>query len=221
MDKILCKGISKIFPQEVSIKYQDLCFERGRSYLILGGSGCGKSTLLNMIAGILEPAEGIIEYDLKNGEEKVSLTSLSQKERDRFRILNIGYVYQDFKLIDEMSVEDNLNILRLETKKLNDIGECLEKLGIGDKRRSKVADLSGGQKQRVAVARAILKNPQVLLADEPTGNLNAAVGRQIVKELTEMSKDRFLIVVSHDESLREFFTDVVVLDDIIETKLLS
>lgn len=219
MEKITCTGITKEYPGEVRITYNDIEFEKGHSYLILGGSGCGKSTLLNMIAGVLSASTGKIIYE--SDEKSIDLTALSMKERDKFRIMNIGYIYQDFKLIDEMTVEDNLDVLRLETTNLSDMDECLQTLGILDKKKSKVKNLSGGQKQRVAIARAMLKNPLIMLADEPTGNLNAEVGRQMVKELTELSKDKFLIVVSHDETLIPFFTDVVRLDSIAKSELLK
>lgn len=219
MEKITCTGITKEYPGEVRITYSDIEFEKGHSYLILGGSGCGKSTLLNMIAGVLSASTGKITYE--SDEKSIDLTALSMKERDKFRIMNIGYIYQDFKLIDEMTVEDNLDVLRLETTNLSDMDECLQTLGILDKKKSKVKNLSGGQKQRVAIARAMLKNPLIMLADEPTGNLNAEVGRQMVKELTELSKDKFLIVVSHDETLIPFFTDVVRLDSIAKSELLK
>lgn len=220
MERILCTGITKEYPKEVRITYEDIEFIKGHSYLILGGSGCGKSTLLNMVAGILPCSTGSITYGDENGQNTV-LTDLSMKERDKFRIMNIGYIYQDFKLLDEMTVEDNLNVLRLETHDLMDMDECLASLGIADKKKSKVSNLSGGQKQRVAIARAMLKNPLIMLADEPTGNLNAEVGKKMVKDLIEMTKDKFLIVVSHDETLISFFTDTIRLDKISTSKLIE
>ena len=101
-------NLSKHFKNETAIDYRDLVFERGKSYMLLGASGCGKSTLLNMIAGILSPDSGSIEIA---GEVT---SSKPQKERDKFRINNIGYIFQDFKLIPEMTVIDNINILKLE-----------------------------------------------------------------------------------------------------------
>ena len=105
---IKVKNVSKHFANETAIDYSDITFEKGKSYMLLGASGCGKSTLLNMIAGILSPESGTIEIA---GED---MTKKSQKEKDKFRIQKIGYIFQDFKLIPEMSVIDNINILRLE-----------------------------------------------------------------------------------------------------------
>ena len=101
-------NLSKHFQNETAIDYRDLVFEDGKSYMLLGASGCGKSTLLNMIAGILSPESGSIEI---GGEE---MSSKTQKEKDKFRINKIGYIFQDFKLIPEMTVIDNINILKLE-----------------------------------------------------------------------------------------------------------
>ena len=102
------KNVSKQFQNETAIDYKDITFESGKSYMLLGASGCGKSTLLNMIAGILSPTSGSIIIDGVNMQEK------SQKEKDKFRIEKIGYIFQDFKLITEMTVMDNINILNLE-----------------------------------------------------------------------------------------------------------
>jgi putative ABC transport system ATP-binding protein len=197
------KGLKKQFQNETVIKYDDLAFEGGKSYMLLGASGCGKSTLLNMIAGILSPSEGEIIIDGRN------MTSLSQKERDSFRIKEIGYIFQDFKLLNEMSVIDNIDILRLEGVSTEKAPQILSELGILEKKNSKVKHLSGGQKQRVAIARALVKEPSIILADEPTGNLNFAIGEQVISELMKSSRGKTLIAVTHDERLKKYF-DVVI-----------
>ena len=190
-------NLSKHFQNETAIDYSDLVFEDGKSYMLLGASGCGKSTLLNMIAGILSPESGTIEIA---GEE---MSSKSQKEKDKFRINKIGYIFQDFKLIPEMSVIDNINILRLEKVDTSSADEVLESLGILDKKHKKVKNLSGGERQRVAIARAIVKKPDIILADEPTGNLNFAIGEAVIKQLIEISKGKTLIAVTHDDRLTD------------------
>ena len=200
--------LAKQFQNETVIRYQDLIFETGKSYMLLGASGCGKSTLLNMIAGILSPTEGIITIDGKN------MTAASQKEKDKFRIQKIGYIFQDFKLIEEMTVADNLEILRLEGVDLSAMDDVLTALGIPEKRNAKVKHLSGGQKQRVAIARALVKKPEIILADEPTGNLNFTIGEQVIKELTEVSKGKTLIAVTHDDRLAKYFDVVIDMNDI-------
>ena len=198
----------KQFRNETEIRYGDLTFETGKSYMLLGASGCGKSTLLNMIAGILSPTEGTITIDGKN------MTAATQKEKDKFRIQKIGYIFQDFKLIEEMTVADNLEILRLEGVDLSAMDEVLTSLGIMEKKNAKVKHLSGGQKQRVAIARALVKKPEIILADEPTGNLNFAIGEQVIRELAEVAKGKTLIAVTHDDRLAKYFDVVIDMNDI-------
>ena len=196
---ISLKGVTKHFPNERAISYTDMVFEDGKSYMLLGASGCGKSTLLNMIAGILSPEAGEIFI----GDEE--MTKKSQKEKDKFRIQKIGYIFQDFKLIPEMTVMDNINILRLERVDTSRADEILEKLEMLGKKNKKVKHLSGGEKQRVAIARAIVKMPEIILADEPTGNLNFEIGEAVIKQLIEISKGKTLIAVTHDERLGRYF----------------
>lgn len=200
---IKVKNVSKHFANETAIDYSDITFEKGKSYMLLGASGCGKSTLLNMIAGILSPENGSIEIA---GED---MTKKSQKEKDKFRIQKIGYIFQDFKLIPEMTVMDNIAILRLEKVDISDTDKILDALGILDKKNKKVKHLSGGEKQRVAIARAIVKKPEIILADEPTGNLNFAIGEAVIKQLIEVSKGKTLIAVTHDERLGKYFDHII------------
>ena len=200
---IKVKNVSKHFANETAIDYSDITFEKGKSYMLLGASGCGKSTLLNMIAGILSPESGTIEIA---GED---MTKKSQKEKDRFRIQKIGYIFQDFKLIPEMTVMDNIAILRLEKVDISDADKVLNSLGILEKKNKKVKHLSGGEKQRVAIARAIVKKPDIILADEPTGNLNFAIGEAVIKQLIEVSEGKTLIAVTHDERLGKYFDHII------------
>ena len=197
------KGVYKRFKNETAINYRDIIFDSGRSYMLLGASGCGKSTLLNIIAGILAPTEGSVIIDGRK------MTEASQREKDFFRIKKIGYIFQDFKLIEEMTVLDNINILRLEGIDTAGTDAILAKLGIADKKNSKIKHLSGGQKQRVAIARALVKAPEIILADEPTGNLNFAIGEEVIRELCEVAKGKTLIAVTHDDRLAKYFDCVI------------
>ncbi len=197
------KQVTKQFQNETAIDYRDIVFETGKSYMLLGASGCGKSTLLNMIAGVLAPTSGAIVIDGEN------MTGKSQAQKDKFRIQSIGYIFQDFKLIPEMTVQDNINILKLEGVDVSGSNALLEKLGILDKKNAKVKHLSGGQKQRVAIARALVKQPDIILADEPTGNLNFAIGEQVIRQLVEVAKGKTLIAVTHDDRLSKYFDEVV------------
>ena len=205
---ILTRNLSMQFKNEALIRYKDLTFETGKSYILLGASGCGKSTLLNLIAGVLTPTAGEIFLD------DLCVSALSQHEKDRLRIRRIGYIFQDFKLIQDMSVRDNIRILDLEGIDTSGADQLLETLGIGNKKNEKVRNLSGGQKQRVAVVRALVKNPEIILADEPTGNMNFRIGEQVVEELSRAAKGKTLIVVSHDERLTPYFDVTIDMNEI-------
>lgn len=203
------KSLSKQFKNETAIDYKDLVFEDGKSYMLLGASGCGKSTLLNMIAGILAPESGEI---LINGKD---MTKLSQKEKDKFRIQNIGYIFQDFKLITDMTVADNINILKLEHVDVSQMDSILTDLQMFEKKNKKIKHLSGGEKQRVAIARAIVKKPDIILADEPTGNLNFSIGESVIKQLVEVSRGKTLIAVTHDERLGKYFDYTIDMNEMV------
>ena len=197
------KSLGKQFQNETEIEYRDITFETGKSYMLLGASGCGKSTMLNMIAGILSPTKGQILID------GVDMSAASQKQKDKFRIERIGYIFQDFKLINDMTVADNIGILRLEGVDISGLDDMLRALDIAEKKNAKIKHLSGGQKQRVAIARALVKRPEIILADEPTGNLNFSIGEQVIEKLVEVSRGKTLIAVTHDDRLAKYFDEVI------------
>ena len=205
-------NVTKKFPNETAIEYEDITFENGKSYMLLGASGCGKSTLLNIIAGIISADSGKV---LINGE---NFADKSQKQKDFFRIKKIGYIFQDFKLINDMTVMDNINILKLEGVGVKDAETLMKKLDIYEQRNKKIKHLSGGQKQRVAIVRALVKRPDIILADEPTGNLNFAIGETVTKELLEVAKGKILIAVTHDERLSKYFDVVIDMNEMTRRK---
>ncbi|MBQ3760801.1 MAG: ABC transporter ATP-binding protein [Clostridia bacterium] len=209
---ITTESLSVRFDKYTNIRYRDARFESGESYVLLGASGCGKSTFLNLLAGVLSPSTGSIEIDGKN------MTRLSQKQKDAFRVSHIGFVFQDFRLIEDMSVEDNISILRLEGVDVSRMDAVLNELGILDKKRRKVKHLSGGEKQRVAIARALVKKPDIILADEPTGNLNYAIGLQVMRELIDAAKGKTLVCVTHDDRLSALFDHVIDMNSLILTE---
>lgn len=200
---IAIENLSMRFGNETRITYENYLFEDNHSYVLLGPSGCGKSTLLNLIAGVFTPATGSV---MMNG---YNLAAATQKEKDAFRVKHIGYIFQDFKLLEDMSVEDNLRVLALEHVDLSQMDQTLERLGIRQLKRRKVRRLSGGEKQRVAIARALSARPDVILADEPTGNLNFEIGSSVVDQLLEISTGRTIIVVTHDTRLASRFDHVL------------
>ena len=200
---ITTKDLMMQFPDGTAIRYDDLCFEDGRSYALLGASGCGKSTLLNLLAGVLTPTSGAVEID---GQ---AASQWNLKEKDAFRIRRIGYVLQDFKLLEDMTVADNIGLLRLEGVDIGGMDALLDALGILKLKRRRVRRLSGGEKQRVAIARALIKKPSIILADEPTGSLNFETGDAVVRQLIENAAGGTLIAVTHDDRLAPRFDEVI------------
>ncbi len=192
---IQTKDLYVRFSDGSGIRYDDLCFENGQSCAMIGASGCGKSTFLNLLAGVLSPTEGCVEIDGENA------SAWSQRRRDAYRIRHIGFIFQDFKLLEAMTVADNINLLRLEGVDTSGMDDLLDRLGILRLKKRRVQRLSGGEKQRVAIARALIKRPSVILADEPTGNLNFETGEAVVRQLIENAGGGTLIAVTHDDRL--------------------
>lgn len=206
---ITIQNLSMRFENEAAIRYRDMTFADGQSYVLLGPSGCGKSTLLNIISGILTPTGGAVTID------GTAISAAPQRARDLFRIRQIGCIFQDFKLIEDMTVEDNIAILRLENVDISGMDDMLAALGIRDKKKRRVRKLSGGEKQRVAIARALIKRPRIILADEPTGNLNYEIGRRIMEDMTRTAQGNTLIAVTHDDRLCDLFDHVLTMNDIL------
>jgi putative ABC transport system ATP-binding protein len=175
---------------------------RGEWVALLGHSGCGKSTLLNLISGIDTPSEGEVRID------GVNLTALNEKERTLFRRRHIGFIYQFFNLVPTLTLEENL-LLPLElnryakTVAADKCVEWLEYVGLLDRRTSFPEQLSGGEQQRIAIARALIHDPLLVLADEPTGNLDAQTGSTVLQILERLTRKtgKSLILVSHSKQV--------------------
>lgn len=176
---------------------------------LLGPSGCGKTTLLNAIGGLDRVDSGKIRIDNQ------LMTRRSSSKIDTIRNARIGYIFQNFNLLDDKTVFDNVAIaLRMigikDSKVINDrVRYCLEKVGIDQYRNRHAGALSGGQRQRVAIARAIVKNPRIIIADEPTGNLDSANTLEIMNIIKTISRDRLVILVTHERHIAEFYSDHV------------
>ncbi len=174
---------------------------------VLGKSGSGKSTLLNIIGGLDTANSGEV---LVNGKD---IHGLDQKELDYYRNANVGFVFQDFNLIDSFTVEENVGLaLELQGKKVdhNEMMELLDYVGLSGYETRKGNEVSGGQKQRIAIARALIKKPTIILADEPTGNLDLHTSNQIMDLLKKISLDNLVVVVSHDPEEAEIYADRVI-----------
>lgn len=208
---IKVEGFKQEFGNETKIYLKNLEFEKGKSYAILGVSGGGKTTLLNAIAGIRKPTEGRIIIN------DIDITDLSEKEKDKFRLENIGYIFQDFKLIEEMTVQDNLELLKIGKVKCKSIDDVLKDVDLLNKKKEKIKNLSGGEKQRVAIARALIKSPKIILADEPTGSLNYEKGIKIMELLKQCHKKskQVLIYVTHDDRMAKYADEIIHFEDLI------
>jgi len=189
-----------------------LSFEKGTSNAIVGKSGSGKSTLLHILIGLDHPTNGLVLYNGKN--------ILRDMNTDSWRGKNVGIVFQQFFLQPNDSVLDNVGLpLKLQgiSKKIRNIkaAEALKKVGLEDRMKSKANDLSGGQKQRVAIARALVDNPSILIADEPTGNLDTENGDAIEQLLFDLQKKlrTTLVIVTHDSDLAKRCERVIYLKD--------
>lgn len=173
----------------------------GESLAVVGKSGSGKSTLLNAIAGIVAVSQGSLNV---NG---VELTTLSETERDAFRAENVGYVFQTFNLLQGLTAFENVLLAMTFSKKISDAKfrakQLLERVGLGDKQARKPRELSVGEQQRVAIARAIANQPKLLLADEPTANLDEQNTDSVLNLLKEVASEdnRILILVTHERDV--------------------
>ncbi|MGK4568369.1 ABC transporter ATP-binding protein [Flavobacterium sp. 3HN19-14] len=214
---ITINQLSKIFrAEEVETKaLNDVSLEikQGEFVTIMGASGCGKSTLLNII-GLLDNATSG-SYELLGQQ----INGLSEAEKSKFRKQNIGFVFQNFNLIDELSVYDNIelpliysNISSSERKKK--VAAIAERLGISHRLKHFPQQLSGGQQQRVAVARALVTQPKIILADEPTGNLDSKNGNEVMELLTDLhAEGATILMVTHSDYDASFSQKTILMKD--------
>ncbi len=182
----------------------DLDIEAGESVAIVGKSGSGKSTLMHLLALLDKPTSGTIRID------GIDSTKLSNRELNKLRNRTFGFVFQQFFMNPNDTVIENvmlpLKIAGIGGKERRNLAErALATVGLSERKKFKATDLSGGQKQRVCIARAIINNPKILFADEPTGNLDSATGEQVIKLLFDLNKEEgvTLIIVTHDEDLAQ------------------
>ena len=200
---IQIENISKVFRtsevETVALNHVNLEVKEGEFVAIMGPSGCGKSTLLNILGLLDNPTEG--SYRLLGQE----VATLHEKERTRVRKGKLGFVFQSFNLIDELNVFENveLPLTYLGVKaaeRRQRVQDILHRMNIGHRAQHFPQQLSGGQQQRVAIARAVVTNPKLILADEPTGNLDSKNGAEVMNLLTELNKEGTTIVmVTHSQ----------------------
>jgi len=205
---IRLQNIEKVYRTDtvetLAINSISLDVAKGEFLSIMGPSGCGKSTLLNIMGLLDEPSKGSIKIDDQD------ISSFSDKRLANFRNQKLGFIFQSYHLINDLQVLDNVELPLLyrnssakERKAL--ATEALEKVGLSNRLKHFPTQLSGGQRQRVAIARAIVGKPQIILADEPTGNLDSAMGNEIMEILMNLNKNEgtTIVMVTHDESMAQ------------------
>jgi len=183
----------------------------GEHIAIAGSSGGGKTTLLHCIAGIVSPDSGSIVVD------GTDITQLSERKRDRFRANHIGYVYQTFNLIQGFSALENVMLGMLFSGKGVDRAKAedlLVQMGLKDRLKYKPSQLSVGQQQRVSIARAVANDPDLILADEPTGNLDPDSSEEALRLLKEVAHGKILLLVSHEKEVLDRFQRVIALSEL-------
>ncbi|MGI4761409.1 MAG: ABC transporter ATP-binding protein [Janthinobacterium lividum] len=198
-------GIEKVYQtrtiETIALSEVNLSINRGEFVSVMGPSGCGKSTLLSLMGLLDEPSRGTIEIDGR------PVTSYSDKELAGLRNHKIGFVFQSYHLINDLSVRDNVELPLLYRPGVNGSERrrralaALDQVGLNARTNHFPAQLSGGQRQRVAIARALAGAPEIILADEPTGNLDSVMGEEIMELLLGLNRDQgtTLVMVTHDE----------------------
>lgn len=205
---IQLKDITKVYQtktiETTALNNISLEVPEGEFLSIMGPSGCGKSTLLNIMGMIDEPTSGAVTIA---GQ---SVNNYHSKAVARFRNEKLGFIFQSFHLINELSVIDNVELpliyRKASAKKRRQLAEqALEQVGLKNRMKHFPGQLSGGQKQRVAIARAIVGQPQIILADEPTGNLDSVMGNEIMEILLRLNQenDTTIVMVTHDETMAQ------------------
>lgn len=198
----------------VALNHVDLEIEKGEICCLFGTSGSGKSTLLNMLAGLEKPTKGTIEI------KKVHVEKLNETQLASFRQKYIGFVFQSYNLIPTLTAQENVAlplIFQGMNKKERDkrAKEMLEAVGLGKRLKHKPKEMSGGQQQRVSIARAFVNRPQILFADEPTGNLDTHTTLEVMDIITKIAKEfnQTMIIVSHDPEIANYANKVITIQD--------
>ncbi len=222
------RGVSKVYrkgPQAITIfKDLDMEIEEGTFVAVMGPSGSGKTTLLNLLGGIDRPSAGEVVVAGQN------IAALSEGRLARWRAANIGFIFQFYNLMPVLSAAENVELPLLLTKlsrseRRKRVMAALELVGIADRAKHTPDELSGGQQQRVAIARAIVSDPKLLLADEPTGDLDRATAQEILEILRMLNRDfgKTIVMVTHDPEAARFAESVLHLDKgvFVEAELAS
>lgn len=199
--------VSKIYGSVKALDQVSLQLFTGQFVVILGASGSGKSTMLNLIGGMDTVSEGNIQI------AGVDITGFGEKMLSKYRREVVGFIFQFYNLMPNLTALENVELSELPGGMLAE--EALEKVGLGGRKNNFPYEMSGGEQQRVSIARAIVKNPKVLLCDEPTGALDSKTGKMIIKLLMDLNKnkDKIVVVVTHNSVIAEVADRVIKLSD--------
>ena len=183
----------------------NLSLEEGKFVVILGPSGAGKSTLLNLLGGLDSPTSGTITVDGKD------ISTLNDNELAEYRAAKVGFVFQFYNLVPTLTVYENVALVKEIAPNALDPKQMLEEVGLADHIKNFPAELSGGEQQRVSIARALAKNPKILLCDEPTGALDSETGVLVLKLLLSMARNygKTIVIVTHNQNIAKM-ADVVI-----------
>ena len=214
----LCKTYGTGEVKVNALKNVSFSLEKGEFVAVVGESGSGKSTLLNCIGALDVPTSGVITMDGNN------LFTMKEEERTIFRRRNIGFIFQSFQLVSELTVEQNIVfslLLDYRKPKASDVEEILGLLGLADRRNHLPSQLSGGQQQRAAIGRALITKPKLILADEPTGNLDSKNSQDVIDLLTKASRhyQQTILMITHNNSLTPMVDRVLRVTDGVLTDL--
>ncbi|TFG11265.1 MAG: ABC transporter ATP-binding protein [Promethearchaeota archaeon] len=210
MSLITLKNVSKIYGEgrtEIkALNKVDLEIEKGKIITIMGPSGSGKSTLLNILGAMDAPSSGTVLVN------DIEIGSLAERKLSSYRKETVGFIFQSFYLLPNLDVMGNVLIplipYKVKDKDRQRAQEILDRVGLGNRGESKVGKLSGGESQRVAIARALINNPKIILADEPTGNLDSETGKSIIELLIKLAEDgKTIIIVTHDPRIAQVISE--------------
>lgn len=209
MEIVKFENVSRVYfggdHEQKALDDVNLTLEEGKFVVILGPSGAGKSTLLNLLGGLDSPTSGKITVC---GQD---ISTLGKNELADYRAETVGFVFQFYNLIPTLTVHENVALVKEITKNPLSATKMLEEVGLKDHAKNFPSELSGGEQQRVSIARALAKNPKILLCDEPTGALDSATGALVLKLLLKMARDygKTIVIVTHNQNIAKMADEVI------------
>ena len=209
MSIVQFENVSKIYTsgdhELRALDHVDFTLDEGKFVVILGPSGAGKSTLLNLLGGLDSPSEGKITVS------GADISKLTDNELADYRASTVGFVFQFYNLIPTLTVYENVKLVSEISENALDAKEMIAKVGLSDHLNNFPAELSGGEQQRISIARALCKNPKILLCDEPTGALDSETGVMVLKLLLDMARNygKTIVIVTHNQNIAKMADEVI------------